>query len=316
MTFYHFVALFPFVPVVAAVSGKGKAPLRKRCNASRVKLFLSEESSCEKGCQVTSEQIKADMKAASDVTAERNKSKDCYPGCGGGTGPPGASDTAASPSPDGMKTTDSCSEAPSAATEDSGKCLCKSESSSERDSEEKPLCSRCSCYMPQNQQRRTNGVSGGECPSTSGACGMNGPNVRGAEFSLRTLPNCGSSGEASNGRTNERVCGTANEERSPPSQQGRYEMEYNEDYPRRPLTRARSRLSHVPLVSQSGMVSFIQVLHQSSALLSKKGEDQPHCRNVRAEMQFSLCSCVGLFWVLIIEHSLFERGFFCGGRIP
>nr|XP_028573365.1 F-box only protein 38 isoform X2 [Podarcis muralis] len=234
-----------------SVSGKGKAPLRKRCNASRVKLFLSEESSCEKGCQVTSEQIKADMKAASDVTAERNKSKDCYPGCGGGTGPPGASDTAASPSPDGMKTTDSCSEAPSAATEDSGKCLCKSESSSERDSEEKPLCSRCSCYMPQNQQRRTNGVSGGECPSTSGACGMNGPNVRGAEFSLRTLPNCGSSGEASNGRTNERVCGTANEERSPPSQQGRYEMEYNEDYPRRPLTRARSRLSHVPLVSQS-----------------------------------------------------------------
>ncbi|XP_028573362.2 F-box only protein 38 isoform X1 [Podarcis muralis] len=234
-----------------SVSGKGKAPLRKRCNASRVKLFLSEESSCEKGCQVTSEQIKADMKAASDVTAERNKSKDCYPGCGGGTGPPGASDTAASPSPDGMKTADSCSDAPSAATEDSGKCLCKSESSSERDSEEKPLCSRCSCYMPQNQQRRTNGVSGGECPSTSGACGMNGPNVRGAEFSLRTLPNCGSSGEASNGRTNERVCGTANEERSPPSQQGRYEMEYNEDYPRRPLTRARSRLSHVPLVSQS-----------------------------------------------------------------
>uniref|UniRef100_A0A670JEW5 F-box protein 38 n=1 Tax=Podarcis muralis TaxID=64176 RepID=A0A670JEW5_PODMU len=239
-----------------SVSGKGKAPLRKRCNASRVKLFLSEESSCEKGCQVTSEQIKADMKAASDVTAERNKSKDCYPGCGGGTGPPGASDTAASPSPDGMKTTDSCSEAPSAATEDSGKCLCKSESSSERDSEEKPLCSRCSCYMPQNQQRRTNGVSGGECPSTSGACGMNGPNVRGAEFSLRTLPNCGSSGEASNGRTNERVCGTANEERSPPSQQGRYEMEYNEDYPRRPLTRARSRLSHVPLVSQSAALRF------------------------------------------------------------
>ncbi|CAI5766449.1 F-box only protein 38 isoform X1 [Podarcis lilfordi] len=234
-----------------SVSGKGKAPLRKRCNASRVKLFLSEESSCEKGCQVTSEQIKADMKAASDVTAERNKSKDCYPGCGGGTGPPGASDTAASPSPDGMKTADSGSDTPSAATEDSGKCLCKSESSSERDSEEKPLCSRCSCYMPQNQQRRTNGVSGGECPSTSGACGMNGPNVRGAEFSLRTLPNCGSSGEASNGRTNERVCGTANEERSPPSQQGRYEMEYNEDYPRRPLTRARSRLSHVPLVSQS-----------------------------------------------------------------
>ncbi|XP_061472806.1 F-box only protein 38 isoform X2 [Rhineura floridana] len=234
-----------------SVSGKGKAPLRKRCNASRVKLFLSEESSCEKGCQVTSEQIKADMKAASDVTTERNKSKDCYPGCGGATGPPGISDSAASQSPGGMRTADGSSEAPSAVAEDSGKCLCKSEDSSERDTEDNSLCSRCSCYVPHNQQRRTNGVSGGELPSTSGACGMNGPNVRAAEFSLRTLPNCDSPGEANGGRTHERVCGTAVEEQSPASHQGRDETDCSEDYPRRPLTRARSRLSHVPLVSQS-----------------------------------------------------------------
>lgn len=234
------------------MSGKGKAPLRKRCNASRVKLFLSEESSCEKGCQVTSEQIKADMKAASDVTTERNKNKDCYPGCGGGTGPPGTLAPAASQSPDDTRTANSSSEAPAA--EDPGKCLCRSEGANENDGEESSLCSRCSCYVSQSQQRRTNGVSDDECPSTSG---MNGPNVGGAEFSLRTLPACGSSGETSSERTSERIPGSANEQQNTTSeQQGRYELEYHEDYPRRPITRARSRLSHVPLVSQSGMVAF------------------------------------------------------------
>lgn len=236
------------------MSGKGKAPLRKRCNANRVKLFLSEESSCEKGCQVTSEQIKADMKAASDVTTERNKNKDCYPGCGAGSGTPETASTAASQSPDGARINNSC-ETPSTTSENSGKCACKNEVSSE-DNEESSLCSRCSCYIPQRHQRRTSGVLDGECPSTSGSCGMNGPSVAGAEFSLRTLPNCGSPGETNNERTNERVSGTANEEQSTSSQQGAYEMEYYEDYPRRPLTRARSRLSHVPLVSQSGMVAF------------------------------------------------------------
>nr|XP_056716461.1 F-box only protein 38 isoform X2 [Euleptes europaea] len=231
-----------------SVSGKGKAPLRKRCNASRVKLFLSEESSCEKGCQVTSEQIKADMKAASDVTAERNKNKDSYPGSGG-AGPPGTSTPTASQSPDDTRTANSSSEAPVA--EDPGKCLCRSEGSNENDSEESAFCSRCSCYVSQSQQRRTNGVSDDECPSTSGTGGMNGPNVGGAEFSLRTLPTCGSSGEASNERTNERVSGSANGQQSTTPQHGRYEMEFTEDYPRRPVTRARSRLSHVPLVSQS-----------------------------------------------------------------
>ena len=37
------------------------------------------------------------------------------------------------------------------------------------------------------------------------------------------------------------------------SQQRSCEMQYKEEYPRRPLTRARSKLSHVPLVSESGM---------------------------------------------------------------
>ncbi|XP_058023854.1 F-box only protein 38 [Ahaetulla prasina] len=232
-----------------AVSGKGKAPLRKRCSASRVKLFLSEESSCEKGCQVTSEQIKADMKAASDVTTEKNKNKDCNPSCGGDTGPPGSSSSAASQSLEDVRKADSSTESLSVAAEDSEKCLCRNEDSSERDDEENSLCSRCSCYVPQSQQKRTNGASDDECPSTSGVCDTNGPSVGGAELSLRTLANCDSSGEANNERTEEGVCGTANEEDNT-LQQAPFEMEYNEDYPRRPLTRARSRLTHVPLVSQ------------------------------------------------------------------
>nr|XP_060621028.1 F-box only protein 38 isoform X3 [Anolis sagrei ordinatus] len=235
----------------SAVSGKGKAPLRKRCNASRVKVFLSEESSCEKGCQVTSEQIKADMKAASDGTTERNKNKDCYPGYGGGTGPPGST----SPNPEGsLRTADGSAAAPSSVAEDSGKCLCRNEGDRERNEEDdnnNSLCSRCSSYVPQTHQGRTNGVSDGECPSTSGSRGMNGPNMGGAEFSLRTLPECGSPGETSNERINERVCGTANVEQGASSHQERHGMAHGEEYPRRPLTRARSRLSHVPLVSQS-----------------------------------------------------------------
>ncbi|KAJ7316289.1 hypothetical protein JRQ81_002451 [Phrynocephalus forsythii] len=235
-----------------AVSGKGKAPLRKRCNASRVKLFLSEESSCEKGCQVTSEQIKADMKAATDGTTERNKSKDCHPSCGGSSGPSGSLSTSASQSPDGVRMMDGSGETPPTAAEDSGEeCVCKREGATERDSEGNSLCSRCSCSPSQSQQRRTNGTSDGDCPSTSGARAMNGANVGGAEFSLRTLPSCGSLRETSHERTNDRISGTANEERSTSSQQGRHGVEYNDDYPRRPLTRARSRLSHVPLVSQS-----------------------------------------------------------------
>uniref|UniRef100_A0A8C6VHV3 F-box protein 38 n=1 Tax=Naja naja TaxID=35670 RepID=A0A8C6VHV3_NAJNA len=245
---HYFILLFCFSNI-AAVSGKGKAPLRKRCSASRVKLFLSEESSCEKGCQVTSEQIKADMKAASDVTTEKNKNKDCNPSYGGDTGPPESSPSAASQSLEDVRKADSSTESLSIAAEDSEKCLCRNEDSRERDDEDNSLCSRCSCYVPQSQQKRSNGASDDESPSTSGACGTNGPPVGGAELSLRTLANCDSSGEASNERTNEGICGTANEEGNT-LQQARFEMEYDEDYPRRPLTRARSRLSHVPLVSQ------------------------------------------------------------------
>ncbi|KAM7162824.1 F-box only protein 38 isoform 1-T5 [Macrochelys suwanniensis] len=243
----------------SAVSGKGKTPLRKRCSANQVgqvKQFHAEESSCEKGCQVTSEQIKADMKAASDMP-ERNKIKDSYPGCANAAGSTGTSNScsAASSSPDCARTANSHSAGTSPTIADeSRQCVCspcKSEGSNERESEESAICSRCSCYRQQEPQRRISGCSDGECPSTSGACTRNGPNSTGSDFSLRTLPNCGSPGEANTERTNGSVCGTAGEEESTGSQPGNYEMEYNEDYPRRPLTRARSKLSHVPLLSES-----------------------------------------------------------------
>uniref|UniRef100_A0A8C3FKB1 F-box protein 38 n=1 Tax=Chrysemys picta bellii TaxID=8478 RepID=A0A8C3FKB1_CHRPI len=242
-----------------SVSGKGKTPLRKRCNANQVgqvKQFHAEESSCEKGCQVTSEQIKADMKAASDMP-ERNKIKDSYPGCTNAAGSTGTSNScsAASSSPDCARTANSHSAGTSPTIADeSRQCVCspcKSEGSNERDSEEGAICSRCSCYRQQEPQRRISGCSDGECPSTSGACTRNGPNSTGSDFSLRTVPNCGPPGEANTERTNGSVCGIAGEEEGAGLQPGNYEMEYNEDYPRRPLTRARSKLSHVPLLSES-----------------------------------------------------------------
>uniref|UniRef100_A0A7M4EHM2 F-box protein 38 n=1 Tax=Crocodylus porosus TaxID=8502 RepID=A0A7M4EHM2_CROPO len=256
----HSQAVIPMdVDEEQAVSGKGKTPLRKRCSANQMgqaKQFHAEESSCEKGCQVTSEQIKADMKAASDMP-ERNKNKDSYPGCSNSTGSTGApsSCSVASPSVDCARTASSHSAGTSpAAADESRQCVCspcKSEGSAERDHEESSMYSRCSCYKHQEPQRRTNGCSDGECPSTSGACSQNGTSNTGSDFSLRTLPDCGPPGEASDERTSGSVCGPATVEESTSLQPRSYEMKYKEEYPRRPLTRARSKLSHVPLVSES-----------------------------------------------------------------
>ncbi|XP_027697561.1 F-box only protein 38 isoform X2 [Vombatus ursinus] len=97
------------------VSGKGKTPLRKRCSSShqmgQLKSSSTEENSCEKGCQVTSEQIKADMKAASDMP-EKKKNKDVYPSCGNSPGSVGNSPSchAAPQSPDFVRTVTSNSE--------------------------------------------------------------------------------------------------------------------------------------------------------------------------------------------------------------
>ncbi|XP_031221703.1 F-box only protein 38 isoform X3 [Mastomys coucha] len=173
----------------AAVSGKGKTPLRKRYNNShqmgQEKQFTLEESSCEKGCQVTSEQIKADMKAARDVS-EKKKSKDVYPSCSSSTAAStvgnSSSPSTASQSPDFVRTvTSGGSSEPSPPEVDvSRQCVCSpggsedSEAMEEGDAESS-VCPRCCCLRPQeSSQRRTGRCSDEERPSTSRACVVNG----------------------------------------------------------------------------------------------------------------------------------------------
>ncbi|KAF2980981.1 hypothetical protein EK904_000927 [Melospiza melodia maxima] len=230
-----------------SVSGKGKTPLRKRCSTShggQAKQFPVEESSCEKGCQVTSEQIKADMKAASDMP-ERSKSKDSYGSCSSApasTATP-SSCSAASPSPDCAQAAQRhCAGSSPAAGEECRQCgcsPCRREGCSEREPEESSVCSRC---CSRAQRRRTSGGCDGESPSTSGAC-RDGP-----DFALRTLPDCGAAGEPGHDRTSGSACGAGSREQS--TQPPGWQLDCKEEYPRRPLTRARSRLSHVPLVSE------------------------------------------------------------------
>lgn len=259
---------FPRVILLSleAVSGKGKTPLRKRYNNShqmgQAKQFPLEESSCEKGCQVTSEQIKADMKAARDVS-EKKKTKDVYPSCSStaaSTVGNSSSPSTASQSPDFVRTvTSGGSSEPSPPEVDvSRQCVCSpggsedSEAMEEGDAESS-VCPRCCCLRPQESQRRTSRCSDEERPSTSRACVVNGADGTRSAFSFRTLPQGGSSGPAHDERTNGSGCGATGEDRRGSAQPESCDVQSNEDYPRRPLTRARSRLSHVPLIPESGM---------------------------------------------------------------
>lgn len=170
-----------------SVSGKGKTPLRKRYNSHQMgqsKQFPLEESSCEKGCQVTSEQIKADMKAARDIP-EKKKNKDVYPSCSSTTASTvgnSSSLSAASQSPDCVRTVDSGGSSEPSPTEVdvSRQCVCSpagsedSEAMEEGDAESS-VCPRCCCHRPQESQRRTSRCSDEERPSTSRACVVNGP---------------------------------------------------------------------------------------------------------------------------------------------
>uniref|UniRef100_A0A8C8M329 F-box domain-containing protein n=1 Tax=Oncorhynchus tshawytscha TaxID=74940 RepID=A0A8C8M329_ONCTS len=168
------------------VADKGKTPLRRRGPPL-------QEPSCEKGCQVTSEQIKADMKAATEVPDKDKNSKEPAAGTGaaGGAG---------------------CT---------TGGCVCsvhwredsanQEEQSRARVGDEGTVRTRCTCS-------RARPIPEGRTQS--------GPNH----------PASGGSGGGD--RTPER--------RDPPQPRG-----LRDGFPRRPVTRARSRLSSVPLVSES-----------------------------------------------------------------
>ncbi|XP_059101880.1 F-box only protein 38 isoform X2 [Peromyscus eremicus] len=171
-----------------AVSGKGKTPLRKRHNSHQPgpsKQCPLEEGSCEKGCQVTSEQIKADMKAARDVP-EKKKNKDVHASCSStsaSTAGTSSSSSTASQSPDLGRTVTGgggSSEPSPAEVDVSRQCVCSpsgsedSEAMEEGDAESS-VCPRCCCHRPQESQRRTSRSSDEERPSTSRACVVNGP---------------------------------------------------------------------------------------------------------------------------------------------
>uniref|UniRef100_A0A480MMK5 F-box only protein 38 isoform X4 n=2 Tax=Sus scrofa TaxID=9823 RepID=A0A480MMK5_PIG len=253
----------PPTPRDLPVSGKGKTPLRKRYTSHQTgpaKQFPLEESSCEKGCQVTSEQIKADMKAARDLP-EKKKSKDVYPGCSSasaGTVGNSSSRSPASQSPGLARTVNSSGSAePGPPDVDaSGPCVCSpggsedSEAMEEGDAESS-VCPRCCCHRPPEPQRRTSRCSDEERPSTSRACVVSGPDGPRSAFAFRTLPPGGSAGPAHAQRTNGLGPGAAGEDRRGRPQPESGAAQAPDVYPRRPLTRARSRLSHVPLVSES-----------------------------------------------------------------
>ncbi|XP_048032231.1 F-box only protein 38 [Megalobrama amblycephala] len=196
-------------------NGKGKTPLRRRGPQP-------QELSCEKGCQVTSEQIKADMKAATE-TAERG-ARDRNSGSG-----PASGYTA-------------------------GSCVCsirwREDSANQDDQggagrgENDMVRTRCTCSRSrpgsENRTRSGHSLPAGnenhrpECHSPEQRAG--GDEMEDRHSS--TPPRTPSSSEG-------------HSERTAVHQQGSSHRSPSDEFPRRPITRARSRLSSVPLVCES-----------------------------------------------------------------
>ena len=193
--------------------GKGKTPLRRRCPPPH-------ERSCEKGCQVTSEQIKADMKAATE-TPDR--------GCS------------------------------------TGGCVCsirwREDSANQEEGAagsgggagEGAVRTRCTCSRARpGPEGRTRG--GARPPNAPGGGGDNPPRGGGD----------GGGGAAASGEGTQPREANAGGSEVPPRTQGASEQHTPQDrphrewFPRRPVTRARSRLSSVPLVSESGRPAVSQ----------------------------------------------------------
>ncbi|XP_069828570.1 F-box only protein 38 [Dendropsophus ebraccatus] len=217
------------------VSGKGKTPLRKKCSVAfkspAQQSAQSEENSCEKGCQVTSEQIKADMKAATDPS-DRTKAKDCSNEVNAADGVINASD----PDPQNMDTDQPFNESLDSA-EEVDVCTCgRSEDvvlSAAQGQETSALCSHCSKSVNQEQKslRRNNGTCDRPQPSTS--CSSQGDD---SENTLRTPQNGAN-------RTNSGIGVDTN------ASSASSRVQQGGPNSHRPLTRARTRLSQVSLIS-------------------------------------------------------------------
>uniref|UniRef100_A0A8C9SVK0 F-box protein 38 n=1 Tax=Scleropages formosus TaxID=113540 RepID=A0A8C9SVK0_SCLFO len=200
------------LPHPRTVPGKGKTPLRRRGAPP-------QEHSCEKGCQVTSEQIKADMKAATESTEHgTHSSRDPGAGCA------------------------------------AGGCVCsirwREDSANQEEGPgavaaggEGAVRARCTCNRARSSpEGRTRGGTHppGQRLGVEPARGV-GPGPREVidEAPARTravVEERGDSGE----RGNLDAGGDPAQNHTP-----------REGFPRRPVTRARSRLSSVPLISEA-----------------------------------------------------------------
>ncbi|XP_038651518.1 F-box only protein 38 isoform X3 [Scyliorhinus canicula] len=256
----------------SGICGKGKTPLRKKSPVSQSDLLAPsqvEESSCEKGCQVTSEQIKADMKAASDVP-ERNRNKDVSSGTG----------TCSTPS----KTTNSNTVTSSQHIESNrtatvnGECRhCKtsysshpgngihagsctshtigdSSESNEGNSMNNSVHTGCICNTSQVNESRAGECCEADEPSTSrasGNCDLNGycnTDSTVSEFSQRKSSTCAEGQlNVDNGRTRS---DDARDSENSNHHLMCSEGAQHEGYPRRPVTRASSKYSQVPLITE------------------------------------------------------------------
>uniref|UniRef100_A0A4W5NLC3 F-box protein 38 n=1 Tax=Hucho hucho TaxID=62062 RepID=A0A4W5NLC3_9TELE len=226
----------------ATHSSKGKTPLRQRG-------LPLQEPSCEKSCQVTSEQIKADMNAATEVPDKDKRSKEPAAGAGvaGGTGTAGGTGC----------TTGGCD------------CSVRWREHSENQEEqararvgelgdEGMVRTRCTCSRARpGPEESTRG--GPNHPASGGSGGRDRTPERRQDLGERAGAEgleAGDPVEESPARVRGMVEGHCGERMS--SQSSR-EVNRAEPQPRglrdsflsRPFTRARSRLSSVPLVSES-----------------------------------------------------------------
>lgn len=195
--------------------GKGKTPLRRRGPQP-------QELSCEKGCQVTSEQIKADIKAATETPERGAKDKNGGPG--------------------------------SASGYTAGSCVCsirwREDSANQDDQgganrgEDDMVRTRCTC------SRSHHGTENG----TRGGHGL--PEGGDSQRSESHSPEQRAEGDDmedrySNAPLRTQGSSEGHSERTAGHQQGSSHRSPTDEFPRRPVTRARSRLSSVPLVCES-----------------------------------------------------------------
>uniref|UniRef100_A0A672SI78 F-box protein 38 n=2 Tax=Sinocyclocheilus grahami TaxID=75366 RepID=A0A672SI78_SINGR len=185
-------------------------------HTKQLKFLQYLELSCEKGCQVTSEQIKADMKAAIE-TAER-----------------GARDRNSGPG--------------SASGYAAGNCVCSirwREESANQDNqggagrgEDDMVRTRCTC-----SENRTRGGHGLPVGGDSHRSERHSPEQRaGGDEMEDMLSNAPPRTQGSTEGQSERTAG---------HQHGSSHRSPIDEFPRRPVTRACSRLSSVPLVCES-----------------------------------------------------------------